>query len=135
MTDTYRLREGYYAYGRKAYWGSMNIPLEPDECLGLEKALIKHADGWEEPPDPPVANFSSDVVTGEAPLVVTFTDTSTNSPTVWEWDFGDGGTATDQNPQHTYVEAGTFTVTLTCSNAGGIGSIVKAALIIVTDLI
>ena len=31
----------------------------------------------------------------------------------WEWDFGDGGTATDQNPMHTYSAAGSYVVTLT----------------------
>ncbi len=31
----------------------------------------------------------------------------------WQWDFGDGGTATVQNPYHTYTDTGTYTVTLT----------------------
>jgi PKD repeat protein len=52
-------------------------------------------------------------------LNVTFVDRSTGSPTNWSWDFGDGATSTQQNPSHTYAKAGSYTVTLTASNAAG----------------
>ncbi|MCU0476959.1 MAG: PKD domain-containing protein, partial [Anaerolineae bacterium] len=52
-------------------------------------------------------------------LQVTFTDTSTKSPTRWLWDFGDGNTSTAQNPTHTYAEAGTYSVSLLAINAFG----------------
>lgn len=52
-------------------------------------------------------------------LTVTFTDQSTQGPTGWLWDFGDGNTSTNQNPTHTYATAGTYTVCLTVSNACG----------------
>ena len=38
----------------------------------------------------PVAEFSSNVTSGQAPLTVQFNDESTNTPTSWAWDFGDG---------------------------------------------
>ncbi|MEO1436484.1 MAG: PKD domain-containing protein, partial [Bacteroidota bacterium] len=51
-------------------------------------------------------------------LTVDFTDLTTNSPSVWQWDFGDGiGTSTDQNPSYTYTAPGCYTVTLTATNA------------------
>jgi len=51
---------------------------------------------------------------------VTFADASTGSPTAWSWAFGDGtAPSTAQNPTHTYLAAGTFTVTLTATNAVG----------------
>lgn len=59
-----------------------------------------------------VTNFTADVESGETPLTVTFTDTSTGSPTNWIWDFGDGFTSNIQNPSHTYTEDGTYTVSL-----------------------
>lgn len=37
----------------------------------------------------------------------------------WQWDFGDGSTATEQNPSHAYAEAGTYTVKLTVTDDGG----------------
>ncbi|MTK64044.1 MAG: PKD domain-containing protein, partial [Methanobacterium sp.] len=47
------------------------------------------------------------------------TDTSSNTPTSWLWDFGDGATSTDQNPVHVYNTPGTYTVTLTATNMAG----------------
>lgn len=67
----------------------------------------------------PVASFTKSVASGTAPLAVSFTDTSTGGPTSWAWDFGDGGTATTQNPSHTYTSAGTYSVTLAATNSQG----------------
>ena len=60
---------------------------------------------------PAVADFASSNPVGPAPLTVTFLDFSTNA-TGRVWDFGDGGTSTDQYPAHTYTNPGTYTVTL-----------------------
>jgi len=43
---------------------------------------------------------------------VQFTDTSTGSPTSWQWNFGDNATSTIQNPSHTYAVAGQYWVNL-----------------------
>ena len=51
--------------------------------------------------------------------VVQFTDESTNDPTSWSWDFGDGNTSDEQNPEHTYAESGDYTVCLTATNEAG----------------
>ena len=39
--------------------------------------------------------------------------------TSYEWDFGDGGSATGQSPHHSYDVPGTYTVTLTATDAAG----------------
>lgn len=70
-------------------------------------------------PLPPVANFSADDTSVFEGDTVTFTDLSTNTPTSWAWTFGDAGTSALQNPTHVYTTAGTYTVTLTATNAGG----------------
>jgi len=68
-------------------------------------------------PTPPVAAFTYE---DNGDQSITFTDTSTNSPTSWSWEFDDGSIAsTEQNPIHTYESAGPFTVTLTATNADG----------------
>jgi hypothetical protein len=61
------------------------------------------------------SEFTSDVSSGSSPLTVSFLDASDSSSgpaTSWGWTFGDGSTSTDQNPIHTFVSSGTFTVTL-----------------------
>ena len=77
----------------------------------------------------PVASFSTypNPASGNAPLSVTFTDTSTNIPTSWDWNFGDGSahSTIKTPPPHTYTLAGTYTAQLTVSNAGGSSSVTK----------
>jgi PKD repeat protein len=67
----------------------------------------------------PTASFTASPTSGSVPLQVTFTDTSTANPTSWAWNFGDGTTSNVQSPTHTYNTIGTYTVTLTASNAYG----------------
>lgn len=74
----------------------------------------------------PLAAFEATPVSGKAPLTVVFTDQSTNNPTTWLWDFGDGINSAEQNPEHTYQEAGDFTVQLTVSNDFGSDTKTKA---------
>jgi cobaltochelatase CobN len=89
-------------------------------------ALLKQASEQPVPPvlSPPVAAFSADVTSGDAPLNVAFTDESTNA-TSWLWDFGDGENSTQQNPIHVYDSVGTYSVTLTATNANGTACEVK----------
>ncbi len=47
---------------------------------------------------------------------IQFTDNSSCSPSVWDWDFGDGNGSNLQNPTHIYNAAGTYNVTLTVNN-------------------
>ena len=74
---------------------------------------------------PPVADFTSDVVGGGAPLTVNFSDISGGTVTSWAWDFGDGGTSTLQNPSYTYVADGLYTVTLVATGSAGTDTMVK----------
>lgn len=68
----------------------------------------------------PAASFSANITAGKAPLHVLFTDTSTGTGiTNWSWVFGDGGTSTESNPVHAYLNPGLYSVTLTVENDGG----------------
>ncbi len=77
----------------------------------------------------PAVDFSAIPVSGEFPLTVTFTDLSTNSPQIWLWDFGDGVQSSQQNPVHTYLMPGLFTVNLTAGNNCGNNVMNKPAFI------
>jgi PKD repeat protein len=88
----------------------------------------------EPPPPPPTADFAGSPTSGDNPLTVNFTDQSTDGPTSWSWDFGDGvGTSTLQNPSYTYTAAGTYTVSLTATNAYGSDVETKTDYITVTE--
>jgi PKD repeat protein len=67
----------------------------------------------------PVANFTANQTSGPVPLSVQFNDHSTGDPTSWQWDFGDGGLSSIQNPVYTYTSAGLYTVNLTVTNSAG----------------
>jgi PKD repeat protein len=81
---------------------------------------------------PPTADFSGSPTSGTAPLAVGFRDLSSGSPTGWAWDFGDGGTSALQNPSHTYAAAGSYTVSLTATNASGASTATKVDYIAVS---
>jgi PKD repeat protein len=90
----------YYLYD----WEVREIPCESP----LSSVTVNVVPG-------PTAAFA---VSGTEPTY-NFTDQSTGNPTSWAWNFGDGNSATGQNPTHTYSQAGTYTVTLTVTDANG----------------
>jgi PKD repeat protein len=73
---------------------------------------------------PPVAAFTPISAEGRVPLTVSFdASTSTdvnNDITSYEWDFGDGATATGVTAIHEYTNSGTFAVSLTVTDALGL---------------
>jgi hypothetical protein len=65
-------------------------------------------------PNPDIVSFSWNV----SGAVVQFNNNST--PGNYVWDFGDGNTSTDENPTHTYIQAGTYSVCLELTTDCGI---------------
>lgn len=85
---------------------------------------------------PPVADFLGDPTEGCKPLVVAFTDQSTNNPSSWSWTFPGGTPAasTAKNPLVTYNTKGTYNVSLTVTNGFGTSSVTKNLYIKVRDI-
>ncbi|MCY1720406.1 PKD domain-containing protein [Prolixibacteraceae bacterium Z1-6] len=83
----------------------------------------------------PVANFSASNTAITRGETVTFSDLSTNTPTSWSWTFEGGtpGTSMAQNPSVTYSTAGTYSVSLTATNADGSDTKTMVNYIVVTD--
>lgn len=102
-----------WASAGENHWGSYDYT----EYAGREPFLeITYTSGA----TPPVASFTVDKNFVRIPGSVQFTDTSSNTPTSWEWNFGDGtANSTVQNPVHQYLKRGRFDVVLTATNAGG----------------
>jgi PKD repeat protein len=76
------------------------------------------------PPGPvPAANFTVSPTSPSAGSPVTFTDTTSNSPTGWLWFFGEPSSGSnfsrDRNPTHTYAGPGTYTVDLIAGSLNG----------------
>lgn len=83
-----------------------------------------------ENPLPPIAAFSADPIFTCNGLVQ-FSDSSLNTPTSWQWQFGDGDASTDASPAHTYLNSGTYTVQLIASNANGADTLLLVDLVTV----
>ncbi len=81
--------------------------------------------------DAPVAEFEGTPTSGQAPLLVSFTDLSSGNINTWDWDFGDGGISSEQNPAHEYLMPGSFTVSLTATGSGGSDTEVKIGYILI----
>lgn len=76
------------------------------------------------------ASFTYSPASPLADQAVQFTDTSTGSPTSWQWSFGDGETSTSRNPAHTFSIAGAYTVKLTVANASGSKNVSKTITVV-----
>lgn len=86
--------------------------LESGHCFSIELGDIS----------PPEVDFSADVVEGDIPLAVQFTenvDSVMGSIAERWWDFGDGNNSREENPRHVYTEIDTFTVSLRIVNSFG----------------
>ncbi len=66
------------------------------------------------------ATATANKTSGAAPLSVAFTGSAANgtAPYTYDWDFDDGSAhSTQQNPSHSYTDPGSYTVTLTVTDA------------------
>ena len=118
--------------------GTYDINLTTTNAAGSDDEIKNGYITVSEAVSTPVANFTASPRSGTTPLAVTFTDTSTNSPTSWKWAFKNatiGWTqfATIQNPSYTFP-AGTYDINLTATNAAGSDDEIKTGYIIVTSL-
>jgi hypothetical protein len=89
-------------------------------------------------PAVPVAAFTATPLVTSTGQNVTFTDTSSNLPSAWNWSFNpstvtfvNGTSATSQNPVVQFGAPGVYDVTLSASNASGSNSLTKTAYITV----
>ena len=103
------------------YAGFVNYPSQNVTVIGntLITLPVLHFSKYDFFETAPVGNFTGTPTSGYAPLAVQFTDASTYLPTSWNWSFGEGNFSVAENPLHTYVSAGSDTVSLTASDVGG----------------
>lgn len=95
------------------------VTLTATNALGCSMTIIKNQ--FIRIVQPPVAAFNVNPSTliSIPDYTFSFQDESTNNPSIWEWDFGDGTTSSQRNPSHTYLDTGTYKVTLKTTNQQG----------------
>lgn len=91
--------------------------------------------------NPPSAGFSASTMRPLVGTTVSFDGSGSSDPNAgasigtYQWSFGDGGTATDATPSHSYGAAGTRTVTLTVTDSLGLsGSVSKLIEVLATPV-
>jgi len=99
------------------------------------RILMQNIFQWLSNTEQPLPDFSAQPKTGEIPLSVQFTDESSGEISQWYWDFGDGKTSSEQNPSHTYQQAGSYTVSLKISGNGGTATNEKPDFIQTTEAV
>jgi PKD repeat protein len=109
--------------------GAFTAVQEWDACSGNGSPIGTKILALFTSPGAPIAKFSMVPSSGETPLTVQFTDTSTGNPTSWLWTFGDGSASqTTQNPIREFTNdvvgtAKDFNVSLTVTNSAGTSSV------------
>lgn len=90
-------------------------------CVLLVSAGCSDDDAFDESDQPSVL-VEAVPVEGEAPLTVEFSALprdEVSDAAQWSWDFGDGATTTEQNPDHVYEEPGDYSVNVTLTTEDG----------------
>jgi PKD repeat protein len=132
--------ESIHSTTTSADWTSavMNsrIPLSrPDAPQADDVQAIRYYYGTAPAGMAPVASFAFSPAAPPAGLPVSFQDSSTGSPSGWNWDFGDSGSggsnaSSQQNPTHTFSAPGTYTVTLAAGNLAGTGTTTRQVVVV-----
>jgi PKD repeat protein len=128
----WRFSDGGVYYGSTAYHtfttvGDHTVTLIVYDSRGGTgtTTLTIHVGGVNQPP---VADASATPISGNAPLVVTFSSAGSSDPdgtiAAYQWSFGDGFgyTSSEPNPTYTYGYAGTYTATLTVTDSNNVSN-------------
>ena len=119
----YNPRTGAYSNGEITAVtgpGSIDLGAPPSETNQDWAIIVRRDFGGN---IPPMAVFTADPMTGQAPLLVNFDASQSNDQDgnilFHSWNFGDGTISEGQVMSHVYEEPGTYTAKLTVSDDGG----------------
>ncbi len=122
--DYYRLLsvgEWSLTYSAEGYKSkTITVNLSQDERIDLDVQLVPLSEL------PPTAEFSANnTIISCNPEVQFFNESEAGGDLSFTWDFGDGAQSTNENPLHTFMQNGNYTVSLSVSNENGTDEIVK----------
>jgi PKD repeat protein len=104
--------------------GIFQVSLTVTNSLGCMRDTVGSVEVLPEP----VSAFTWNTSCSSTPTQFTDQSSPAGMISAWDWTFGDGGTSTQQNPVHIYTTPGTYTVTLTITDAGGCTSSLSKSL-------
>lgn len=124
LVDGFRLSNGGYCFDLVSGWVSLaQAPMS--EAICYYRYSFKNdlaVSNWDTvnmvfgSTSPPFVDISAENTFGPVPLTVQFYDNSVGA-FEWLWDFGDGTTSSERNPQHTYELAGSCDVAVAVTTA------------------
>jgi PKD repeat protein len=124
--DSANVENGSYTYPVHGIYSPYLIAYSPTGC-----ADTVHFAGAITVYEVPVATFTSNVTSGCAPLMVSFTDNSSAlNNAQWIWDFGNGLTSALQSPSVVFTDPGTYQVRLIIVNAGGCSDTMYSSIVV-----
>jgi len=115
--------------------GTYTVKLTVTNSAGSDSEIKNGYITVYEVPVAPVAGFFANKRSGNVPLTVMFTDSSTGTALEYAWDFTNDGKndSFNRNPTYTYSATGTYTVKLTVTNEMGTDVARKTAYINVSE--
>ncbi len=116
--------------------GTYTVELTVEDGNGLSDTTSENIVVEDEDLEPPVAAFDYTPQEPEEEETVEFFDQSEEGDgeiVSWSWNFGDGTTSTEQNPEHVYDEAGTYTVELTVEDENDLSDTTTAEIEVEED--
>ncbi|MEM9712164.1 MAG: PKD domain-containing protein [Actinomycetota bacterium] len=125
--DSFALALGNEPDGSRPWLGTLHLVALYDRALTAgeveQNALAGPSGDAELPNRAPIASLGSTSTRGPAPLTVTFDGSGSTDPdgsvVAHAWDLGDGTSASGPVVEHTFVEPGTYDVTLTVTDDEG----------------
>ena len=121
---TSALQNPSHVYGTSGSFPVTLIVTAPNGCADTASAANNITIG-----SSLVPSFTMNDSAGCGPLNIQF-DCTVPDAVTWSWDFGDGSSSTLDNPLHTYINPGSYTITLTVTTTSGCnGSVTHPALV------
>jgi len=101
--------------------GSYTVALTVTDSSGQKTSTTQTVTVVSPPPPPLATSFSFNPSSPDAGQSISFTGSASGGTTPYQysWDFGDSGTRSGSSVNHTYQTGGSYTVTLTVTDAGG----------------
>ena len=124
LTKTSSIQNPSFTYSSS---GTYNVKLEVTDNSGNIAFVTKAVTVSPVINQPPIVNFVSGVQTSFNPIIVKFTESSSDPDGFiekWEWNFGDSSeifsttSSASKNPSHQYANPGAYDVTLTVTDNG-----------------